>query len=161
VPRPDPPARVRALLAAYRETHYDVAMPDGSLATLRVGEATPAAIRAWMQSDAFAVFIGAGNSRSRAVPDADNALRDAALASRLRALPCRTLPGVGHIPGAAWRENAVLVAGLPLAALDALARGFGQNAVVVARLEGQTQLRLYQGDWRALAPADATLTWAG
>src|SRR5690606_13991265 len=32
-----PPAHVATLLALYRRTHYDVALPDGSTATLRVG----------------------------------------------------------------------------------------------------------------------------
>src|SRR5690606_37851538 len=108
----------------------------------------------WMHPDAFAVFIGAGNPHSRVLPDADNALRDAALASRLRALPCRTLPGLGHVPGSAWRENALLVAGLPLEVLDPLAHEFGQNAVVVAPAESPARLRLYRPDWRQTVADD-------
>ena len=36
----DSPTRVRELLALYRRTHYDVTLPDGNAATLRI-EAPP------------------------------------------------------------------------------------------------------------------------
>ncbi|MBN8726178.1 MAG: DUF3293 domain-containing protein [Xanthomonadales bacterium] len=157
---PDPSGRVGALLAAYRDTHYEVAMPDGSIATLRVGQGAPPAILDWMQPDPLTAFVSADNPHSCAVPNADNTLRHAALQGRLRALPCRVLPGLGHVPGSAWRENALLVAGLDLGTLDALARAFDQNAIVIAHRGGPARLRMYRPEWRALVPTAVDLDWA-
>ena len=158
--RTDPPARIRALLASYRDTHYDVAMPDGHTTTLRVGRPACADILAWMESLPFAAFIGAANPHSRLLADTDNMLRHAALQSRLRSMPCRFLPGLGHVPGQAWRENALMVAGLDLRMLDALAGEFGQNATLMVPRTGLARLRIHRPEWHATARGEADLEWA-
>lgn len=143
-------ADLRTLLAAYRATHYDVLLADARVATLRVGQPAPPAITDWLRHDALAAFISAANPHSQALPAEQNAARLAALRALLRDRPCRLLEGVGHIPGADWHEAGLLLAGLDLAAIDALARGFAQNALIIVPAHGAARLRVYGADWRGI-----------
>ena len=145
------PAGLRTLLALYRATHYDVRLADVRTATLRVGQPAPPAIIDWLRHDAFAAFISAANPHSQALPAEQNAIRLAAMRALLRDRPCRLLEGVGHIPGADWHEAGLLLAGLDLTAMDALARGFAQSAVVIVPAHGAARLRVYGADWRCVA----------
>lgn len=156
----DPARRLARLLAAWRDTHYDVALPDGSIATLRIGRPLPPSALAWLHPDPLAAFIGAANPHATPLGMEDNALRHAALRSSLRRWPCRTLPGLGHVPGAAWREDALFVAGLDLATLDAFAREFDQDGIVTATPAASARLRLYRPDWRKLLPDTDEIDWA-
>ena len=54
----DTPARIAALIALYRESHYDVALPRG-VATLRVGAAVPPQVKRWLGSDGVAFYLTA------------------------------------------------------------------------------------------------------
>lgn len=154
-----PPSAVR-LLALYRRTYYDVLLPDGDTATLRIGEAPPPAVAAWIGADAQAVYLTACNPRSRALPAAENQARLAELRDVLRAAGARWLDGSAAIPGQSWREASLLVAGLPLARLDALARQFEQNASVHVRADAPARLRLHRRAWYGLAQQQTDLETA-
>ncbi len=152
----DSPARIAELLELYRRTYYATTLPNGSRATLRIGMPPPPGIAAWIGADAFAVYLTACNPRSRSLPDDSNARRMDELRACLQREGARWLDGEGHLPPGAWSEPSLLVAGIPLARLDALARGFGQNASVHVRVDDRVRLRLYRDDWR-VQPSAADL----
>lgn len=145
----DSPARIAELLELYRCTHYATTLPNGSRATLRIGMPAPPDIAAWIGADAFAVYLTACNPRSRRLPDDSNAQRMDELRACLRREGARWLEGEGRLPAESWSEPSLLVTGLPLACLDALARDFGQNASVHVRAGERARLRLHRDDWRA------------
>lgn len=153
------PQRVAELLALYRRTHYAVALPDGSGATLRVGVPPPAPVVEWIGADDDASYLTACNPHSRELAPADNDARLAELRRRLRLAGARWLEGSAAIPHQPWREASLLAAGLPLDRLDALARAFEQNASVHVRAGAASRLRLHRRDWRGLVPTDAELEW--
>jgi hypothetical protein len=151
------PPRIAELLALYRRTHYDVALPGGGSATLRAGEPPPPAVATWIGGDAQAVYLTACNPRSCALTADENEARMADLRLRLYAAGMRWLEGSAAIPGQPWRESSVLAAGLPLQRIDALARAFGQNASLHVYAGAPARLRLHRSDWRGLVPADDAL----
>jgi hypothetical protein len=156
---PDTPARVNALIALYRESHYDVEMPRGA-ATLRIGAAAPAAVKRWIGSDGVAFYVTACNPRSTSLTKEENDIRLDALRGEMRARGCRWLEGAGHIPGESWREECLLVAGIDEGEADALARRHDQNSIVVVRAKAAVTLRIYRPEWRAIAGDGADLEWA-
>lgn len=156
----DAPARILALLAAYRATHYDALLPDRTTATLRIGQLPPRGVATWLGADPLAAFLTACNPRSQVLTEAENAQRLNVLRRRLQTYSCRLLDGVGHLPGASWNEPSLLVAGLTLAEVDALAHAFDQNAAVIVPAHGTARLRLYRPEWRATAGDAADLEWA-
>ena len=155
----DTPERIGALLALYRESHYDVALPRGR-ATLRIGEVAPAAVKRWIGADAAAFYMTACNPRSTSLPKEENDQRLEALRAELRAQGCRWLEGAGFIPGEAWREDCVLAAGPDAAGADAIARRYGQNSILVVPATAAVTLRIYRPEWRAVAGDGADLEWA-
>ncbi|NCT68252.1 MAG: DUF3293 domain-containing protein [Rhodanobacteraceae bacterium] len=156
----DAPARILALLAAYRATHYEVFLPDGTSATIHVGQPPPHAVATWLGAAPFAAFLTACNPHSHALPEEENRQRLDALRRRLQAHACRLLDGVGHLPGETWHEPSLLVAGLTFADVDALVREFDQNAVVIVHAHGVARLRLYRPEWHAVAGYADDLEWA-
>jgi hypothetical protein len=156
----DTPERIGALIALYRESHYDVEMPRGRVATLRVGSVAPAAVTRWIGSDRVAFYLTACNPRSTSLPKEENDERLEALRSELHARGCRWLEGAGHIPGEAWREECLLVAGIDMPAADAIARRCEQNSIVVVPATAAVTLRIYRPEWRAVAGDAADLEWA-
>jgi glycine/D-amino acid oxidase-like deaminating enzyme len=139
--------QIHALIALYRATHFDVALPDGRTSSLHIGRIAPPELRDWIGADALATFLTACNPRSQTLPDAENALHLETLRTRLRAWDCRFLEGVGHIPGEHWCEPSLFVAGLDLAGVDALARKFDQNAVITVVGDNDARLRIHRVDW--------------
>ncbi len=91
--------RVNALLALYRESHYDVQMPRGGAATVRVGALAPPTVARWIGGDGVAFYLTSCNPRSTSLPKEENEQRLDALRGELRARGCRWLEGAGHIPG--------------------------------------------------------------
>ena len=156
----DTPARINALVALYRESHYDVAMPRGGAATLRIGAVAPVAVRRWIGNDAVAFYMTACNPRSTSLPKEENDQRLEALRAEMRARGCRWLEGAGHIPGEAWREECLLVAGIDAAEADDVARRYEQNSIVVVPATAAATLRIYRPDWRAVVGDGADLEWA-
>ena len=156
----DTPARVNALIALYRESHYDVEMPRGGAATLRIGVVAPAAVKRWIGEDDVAFYMTACNPRSASLTKEENEVRLEALRVEMRARGYRWLEGAGHIPGEKWREECLLVAGIDETEADAIARRHDQNSIVVVRAKAAVTLRIYRPDWRAIAGDSADLEWA-
>jgi uncharacterized protein DUF3293 len=156
----DTPERVNALIALYRESHYDVELPRRKVATLHVGKAAPVALTRWIGDDAIAFYLTACNPRSTSLPKEENDARLAALRAELRARGCRWLEGAGYIPGEAWREECVLVAGIDTAGADEIARRYDQNSILVVPAKTAVTLRVYRPDWRAIAGESTDVEWA-
>lgn len=135
------------LLALYLATHYRARLPGGRYTSLRIGTPVPADLCAWAAQDWPLVFITAHNPHSREFPRQENRQRQRELLRKLKARSLRVLPGVGHIPGQAWREPSLLVAGLAIDHADRLAQQHEQNAIVVANDALETRLRLRSRIW--------------
>jgi len=159
VPREDA-ARVRTLLTLYREAHYDARHPDGSTLRLRVGQPPTNALLQWLGDEEFCAYFTACNPHSQPLSAERNAQLLGALLRDLGELPASILRGEGYMPGAAWREPSLLVAGISLVTLDTLLLRYRQNAALIARHHGPVRLRLYREDWRALAAPAPDLEWA-
>jgi hypothetical protein len=152
--------RIHALLALYRESHYDVELARGRIATLRVGEPAPAAVLRWMGGDRSAFYITSCNPHSQSLPREENEQRLESLRARLRQGGHSFLEGAGHIPGEAWREQCLLVRGIVESDVTALVQTYEQNSIVVVRAKLPTVLRVYRSDWRDLIGESADVEWA-
>jgi hypothetical protein len=148
----------------YRRTSYDVRLPGGKRTTLRIGRHVPWAINKWAAESWPLAFVSACNPRSEVTPAADNRQRMRAICGRVRK-SCRVLPAVGHSQDPRWREASLLLAGLDMTSIDALAREFDQNAIVTVASGQPAALRIYRPDWRNLLdndPGDIEwATWSG
>jgi hypothetical protein len=120
--------------AAYRRTHYEVALPGSDLLVLRVEVASPALQLVHERCGVTcSAFLTAWNPRS--VPQAAefNAAANRELQQRLAALGLDCWPGRGRDPRGEWPpEESLFVPGLELAAACLHGRDFGQNAIVHA-----------------------------
>jgi len=156
----DTPERVNALIALYRESRYDVELPRGGTATLRIGAVAPAPVKRWIGDDGVAFYMTACNPRSTSLTREENEARLEALRAELRARGCRWLEGAGYIPGESWREECLLVSGIDPGEADELARRHDQNSILVVPAKAEVTLRIYRPDWRAVAGDGADLEWA-
>ena len=152
--------RVNALLALYRESHYDVQMPRGGAATLRVGALAPPAVARWIGGDGVAFYLTSCNPRSTSLQKEENEQRLDALRGELRARGCRWLEGAGHIPGELWREPCLLVHGIDDAEAADIVRRYDQNSIVVVPAKWAAKLRVYRPDWRAIVGESVDVEWA-
>lgn len=119
------------LLEAYRDTRYLFAA-DGTEHEVRIDRRNPEA-EAWLagRGAAGAGFVSADNPRSRLVPAAENDAARQRLAEAVRRSGADSVPHTGAGLDGAWPpEHGLLVLGLPVAELVALAEDFGQNAIV-------------------------------
>ena len=121
------------LLDAYRRTEYRVAWAMEPF-VLHVDNPSPALRRCHA---AFGVscstFITAWNPHSLATPADVNAAAMARLVHHIEMQGLQALPGLGVDPSGEWAgEESLLVLGLDVSAAIAMARAFGQNAVVCA-----------------------------
>ena len=148
------PDSMRRLVAAYRSSVYLVYTENGARVTLRVGEEAPAGIRHWVGRAGPACLVRASTPASRVLDAMENAQRMDALRGRLRTAGCQWLEGVAHDARGAWREAGLLVRGLDAAAVDALAREFGQNATLCVPGAGPVRLCIHRDDWRRLLATD-------
>jgi hypothetical protein len=153
-------ARIRALIALYRESHYDVRLPNGHAATLRIGEPAPRPVARWIGDGGVAFYLTSCNPRSTSLPKTENDERLETLRAELRAQNCRWLEGAGHIPGEAWREECLLISGIGIAAADEIARRYDQNSIVVVPATSAVTLRIYRPEWRAIMADGTDLEWA-
>lgn len=126
---PDP-----ALEAAYRATDYRVDAPSGSF-TIRIGEC-PVDLEELLFDEVELdwAYLTACNPGSVRLSAEANARRTDELRTVLRADWPRHYPGasVGH--DGTWREPSFLVLGVTESDAVALARHFGQNAIVAGRV---------------------------
>ncbi|MFM7108168.1 MAG: DUF3293 domain-containing protein [Planctomycetaceae bacterium] len=123
------------LEAAYEATAYRVWVAADRRIAIRVGDGSEAvdAILAAAGVDAWA-FITAANPRSVRQSDAENAARMARLVARVRERGLGHLPGEGAGDDPDWpAEPSLFVPGLAEHDAAALAREFGQHAIVVGR----------------------------
>jgi hypothetical protein len=157
---PETAERVRALMTLYLGTHYDVEMPGGAIATIRVGAPAPAPVQRWIGDDDVAFYATACNPRSTPLPLDQNLRRLETLRAELRTRGCRWLEGVGHVPGATWREPSLLIAGIGDAGIAEVVRCHDQNSVIVVPATSIATLRVYRPEWRAFAGERADVEWA-
>ncbi|MGL4961947.1 MAG: DUF3293 domain-containing protein [Inquilinus sp.] len=119
------------LLEAYRDTRYLFAA-DGAEHEVRIDRRNPEA-EAWLagRGAAGAGFVSADNPRSRLAPAAENDAARQRLAEAVRRVGADAVPHTGAGLDGAWPpEQGLLVLGLPVPKLTALAEEFGQNAIV-------------------------------
>ena len=159
MPAADSIERINALLALYRESHYDVELPDGETATIRVSAPLPEPIVHWIGREGVAVYMTACNPYSQSLPAAENELRLERLRERLRERGCAFLEGAGHVPGENWREPSLLVRGIDESVVDALVHEYDQNAVLMVRSLAGPVMRIYRPDWKAEIGAADDIEW--
>jgi hypothetical protein len=155
----DTEARIRALLTLYRESHYDVLLSRGRIATIRIGERAPATLVRWIGDAAIAYYLTACNPRSISLTAEENEARLARLRADLDARRVAWLEGVGHIPGESWREQCLFVRAIGEDEVADIARRYEQNGIVLARAHGVSTLRVYWPDWRAVVGEMPDIEW--
>ncbi len=130
------------LWSAYVATSYVVFAEDGREVVVRIGERctalddllTAADVETWC-------FVTAANPDSQALDAETNQTRDEALRRVLAERGCATFDGVGRGDDGAWpHEISHLVLGLSKSEGVALARAFGQRAIVSGVLGGRAEL---------------------
>jgi hypothetical protein len=123
------------LVAAYRGALYRIEAADGAF-TVRVGGADPRLDRILAAHGvAVAALVTAHNPEGRRASDAANRAGEAGLAARIAALGLASLPTAGIDPSGVWPEEpGRLILGLDRAGGIALARGFGQDALLIVRI---------------------------
>ena len=152
--------RINALLTLYRESHYDVELPDGGTATIRIGANVPPEIARWIGPHQIAAYLTACNPRSQSLSAKENEQRLDQLRRQVRERGGEYLEGAGHVPGERWREPSLLVRGVGDAALDALAREHEQNGILIVPASGPVVLKLYRSDWQIALGGVADVEWA-
>lgn len=143
----DAPDEIRELVSLYRAAHYEVRLPGGERVALLIGQPCPPALIEW-SSDRMLACITAYNPQSRSLPAVENRQRQRDLFALLKASGANILPAVGRIPGQSWREPSLIADGIALASIDALARRFDQNAIVIVDNSQSARLRIYRTGWR-------------
>jgi len=141
------PDRRAALERAYRATTYRA----GPL-RLRVGERSAAldAMLAERGADEWA-YLTAWNPGSQPCPEAENRAAQGRLLERLAAWP--TLAGESRGDDASWpAEPSVLVLGIGRGEAMALAREFGQAAILAGRRSGAAELVWVEGGQKPHVP---------
>ena len=128
------------LLAAYLATRYHVRHGGGFDFHIERRSADLLALHAAERVDASA-FLTAWNPESEGTPREENETRNAALRGDIEALGLRVLPAEGIGP-TGWREESYLLPGISRDDAIALARKYGQNAIVVIAADGVPRLEI-------------------
>lgn len=152
--------RIHALLALYRESHYDVEIPGGGTVTLRMGANAPPEVARWIGANQTATYLTACNPRSQSLSPKENEQRLDRLRQQVREHGGEYLEGAGHVPGEKWREPSLLVRGIGEVALDALVREHEQNAILIVPASGPVVLKLYRSDWQSVLGSVTGVEWA-
>lgn len=130
------------VLDAWRHTDYRVRLAAGGFASIRCGLAPSPALRALLRdADEPWGFLTAWNPGGVVCPRAANRRRQRRLRDELIRLGLRAYAGIG-VGARGWREPSLFIAGIEPAALDALARRFGQLGVLRGRGAGPAELHL-------------------
>jgi len=152
---PDDPG---ALAVAFAKARYHV--PElGAAGVLQVG-AVAHALEQAVPADSYG-FITAWNPDSRSSSSAENARADGDLVAELDALRIRRLRAFASDAQGGHREDGWLVLDAPLAELDRLARGFGQDGVLAWRTGEPARLRLYHAAPSGAAASQPWTDWVG
>lgn len=129
------------LLAAYARATYRVDLPSGAV-FLQVSAPAPEIDRrlAAKGLSGFA-FLSAANPGSVVLSDEENRRRHLQLGERLHALGLSGIAGESYeTASGGWREASLLVCGIEREAAIALAREFGQMALLYGRIGGPVEL---------------------
>lgn len=130
------------LAATYSQAVYRVDAQPASF-FLRVGEHSPDLER-WLakQGARSFAFISAANPGSQPLPEAENEDRHRRLVEQVSAAGLPALDGESYAAvGGEWREQSLLIAGLAHEAAIALAREFGQVALLWGEAGGPVELQ--------------------
>jgi hypothetical protein len=130
-------AALRARLeTAYRATTYAA----GLSLRLRVGQPHPFLddMMAFRGLEAYA-YLTAWNPGSKELPEAENRARQDDLRARLKGRH-PVIEGVASADDGSWREDGLLVLGIPRDDALSLARDFGQVAILAGRRGGAPEL---------------------
>ncbi len=114
----------QTLEATYASAHYEVRLEDGRTVAIRIGEPTPE-----LASETFAL-ITAFNPGSTTRTEKWNQEANARLEARLRSLGSAYLAGRGMSPDGSHVEPSFAIFDITREASLALAREFGQAAIV-------------------------------
>ncbi|HJR09864.1 MAG TPA: DUF3293 domain-containing protein [Rhodanobacteraceae bacterium] len=115
---------------AWIETDYRVRLPHGGYASIWCGRPLPAPLLALLnRADAPWGYITAWNPAGVRLPLATNRIRQRRLRDELKGDRHPRFGGVGVGPSN-WREPSLFVPGITYTQLGAMARRFGQLAVV-------------------------------
>lgn len=138
-----PPTGIPPLLAAFLGAHYRVFLPHGEL-RLAPGRPFSAAI-----GDAGApwALLTAFNPGARSQPEAANDAAQARLLARLHGARHPCWPGINSDADGGHVERSVLALGIGAAQADALARAFGQCALLAGTIGAPTRLRILRESW--------------
>src|SRR5690242_11950497 len=129
-----------SLQRAWLETEYRVRLRQGGYAVIHIGAPLPPALRGFLRDEKEPWgFITAWNPNARRASREINRARQRELLDALSASSARCRAGTGV--GEKWREPSLFVTGLGFDALDALARRFGQAALVRGVGLGIAELR--------------------
>lgn len=135
------------LVRAYAAAEYAVEI-EGRAIALRVGAPAPELESAWPASRY--AFLTAWNPASSPRSQVANEVADARLRERLELLGALRMPARAQAPDGGWCEPGWLLADLPVAELDTLARDFGQAGTLSWSRGAPVRLRML-----IAAPANA------
>ncbi|HSR65129.1 MAG TPA: DUF3293 domain-containing protein [Xanthomonadaceae bacterium] len=134
-------AHITALAHAYLAADYRWEF-DGQWRELVIGEAAPDPEARFVDAMEFGL-VTAWNPHSVIRPERANRVADDALQAELAAGGTDFRPGFAAAHNRSWREPGWLVAGMPMAALDALAQRYGQLGTLYWRRGAPVRLRLF------------------
>lgn len=134
-------AHITALAHAYLAADYRWEL-DGQWRELAIGEPAPEADARFAEAGEFGLLT-AWNPHSVIRPERANRVADDALQAELAASGADFRPGFAAAHNRSWREPGWLVAGLPMAALDALAQRYGQLGILYWPRGAAVRLRLF------------------
>lgn len=138
-----PPTGTPPLLAAFLAAQYRVFLPDGEQ-RLAPGRPFNSVIgRAGMPWALLTAF----NPGARSQPDAANDVAQARLLARLGGARHACWPGINSDADGGHVERSVLALGIGAGEADALAREFGQCALLAGTLGAPARLRILPESW--------------
>jgi len=117
-------------IAAYESTRFEVTLPDGALAVVKVGQPLPAALQAAIGEGHSVSIVTAWNPFSVPQSEDVNLSRNATLKSDLAKRGLQSLPAVGRDSNGPWFETSFAVLDVDRATLNELLVTHEQNAVV-------------------------------
>jgi hypothetical protein len=150
-----PPTGTPPLLAAFLAAHYRVFLPQGEL-RLVPGRAFAGPIAApgtpWALLTAF-------NPGARTRDESANDAAQARLVARLHAARHACWAGINSDAQGGHAERSVLALGIRVDEADALAREFGQCALLAGVVGGTTRLRILREHWPATVVDSDFVDW--
>lgn len=131
----------RSRLRSFIEAHYEVQAAGPGL-SLRIGHSVdlPETI---VPEGRLIALVTACNPSGEALDEGANATRMSQLDDALADAGLKALPGRNAAPDGGWKESSRLLIDVDLRTVDALARRFGQLAVVVIGADRVARLRCY------------------